>query len=70
MGGKLSQFWKTTDEKESEDKLILPKQLDAEDEIADYASITDTATSCVGIARQSYVNCPTCQGTGRIPGGK
>ncbi|NXP53019.1 T106A protein, partial [Heliornis fulica] len=35
-----------------------------------YASI-ESATSCVpcvGIARQSYVNCPTCQGTGRIPG--
>ncbi|NWQ94652.1 T106A protein, partial [Burhinus bistriatus] len=68
MGGKLSQFWKTTDPKESEDKLILPRQLDAEDEIANYASINDTATSRVGIARQSYVSCPTCQGTGRIPG--
>ncbi|KAM6368500.1 transmembrane protein 106A isoform 2-T2 [Pluvialis apricaria] len=68
MGGKFSQFWRTTDQKESEDKLILPRQLDAEDEIANYASINDTATSCVGIAHQSSVNCPTCQGTGRIPG--
>ncbi|NXN65838.1 T106A protein, partial [Himantopus himantopus] len=67
MGGKLSQFWKTTDRKESEDKHILPRQLGAEDEIANYASINDTGTSCVSIARQSYVNCPTCQGTGRIP---
>ncbi|NWH52464.1 T106A protein, partial [Fregata magnificens] len=57
--------------KESEGKLILPRQLDAEDEITNYASINDSATSCVpcvGIARRSYVNCPTCQGTGRIPG--
>uniref|UniRef100_A0A8C0I7T5 Transmembrane protein 106A n=1 Tax=Bubo bubo TaxID=30461 RepID=A0A8C0I7T5_BUBBB len=53
----------------SEDKLILPRQLDAEDEIRDYASISDSATSCAGTARRSYVNCPTCQGTGRIPGG-
>ncbi|NXI91084.1 T106A protein, partial [Psophia crepitans] len=56
--------------KESEGKLILPRQLDAEDEIASYASINDSATSCapcVGIARRSCVNCPTCQGTGRIP---
>uniref|UniRef100_A0A8C0I7U3 Transmembrane protein 106A n=1 Tax=Bubo bubo TaxID=30461 RepID=A0A8C0I7U3_BUBBB len=68
MGGKLSLFWKTPDQKESEDKLILPRQLDAEDEIRDYASISDSATSCAGTARRSYVNCPTCQGTGRIPG--
>ncbi|NXE07662.1 T106A protein, partial [Lophotis ruficrista] len=67
MGGKLSQFWKTPDQKESEGKLILPRQLDAEDEITNYASINNSATSCVGIARRSYVNCPTCQGTGRIP---
>ncbi|KFO72105.1 Transmembrane protein 106A, partial [Cuculus canorus] len=26
-----------------------------------------SAVSCVGPARQSCVNCPTCQGTGRIP---
>ncbi|XP_076212912.1 transmembrane protein 106A isoform X3 [Aptenodytes patagonicus] len=71
MGGKLSPFWKTPDQKESESKPILPRQLDAEDEIPNYASINDSATSCVpcvGIARRSYVNCPTCQGTGRIPG--
>lgn len=71
MGGKLSLFWKTPDQKESEGKLILPRQLDAEDEITNYASINDSATSCmpyVGIAHRSYVNCPTCQGTGRIPG--
>uniref|UniRef100_A0A8D0FGH4 Transmembrane protein 106A n=1 Tax=Strix occidentalis caurina TaxID=311401 RepID=A0A8D0FGH4_STROC len=68
MGGKLSLFWKTPDQKESEDKLILPRQLDAEAEIRDYASISDSAISCAGTARRSYVNCPTCQGTGRIPG--
>ncbi|XP_010174379.1 transmembrane protein 106A [Antrostomus carolinensis] len=69
MGGKLSLFWKMPDEKESEGKLILPRQLDAEDEIASYASINDSAASyVVGVARRSYVNCPTCQGTGRIPG--
>uniref|UniRef100_A0A6G1R6P5 Transmembrane protein 106B n=1 Tax=Hypotaenidia okinawae TaxID=2861861 RepID=A0A6G1R6P5_9GRUI len=70
MGGKHSQFWKTPNQKESESKLILPRQLDAEDEIASYAS-TESAASCVpcvGIARQSCVSCPTCQGTGRIPG--
>ncbi|KAM9255069.1 transmembrane protein 106A isoform 3-T3 [Cariama cristata] len=70
MGGKLSPLCKTPDQKESEGKLILPRQLDAEDEIANYASINDSATSCVpcvGVARRSYVNCPTCQGTGRIP---
>uniref|UniRef100_A0A8B9Z8X4 Transmembrane protein 106A n=1 Tax=Buteo japonicus TaxID=224669 RepID=A0A8B9Z8X4_9AVES len=56
-----------------EGKLILPRQLDAEGEIANYASINDSATSCapcVGIARRSCVNCPTCQGTGRIPRGR
>ncbi|NXS41157.1 T106A protein, partial [Balaeniceps rex] len=65
-----SPFWKTPDQKESEGKLILPGQLDAEDEITNYASINDSATSClpsVGIAHRGYVNCPTCQGTGRIP---
>uniref|UniRef100_A0A8B9E7I1 Transmembrane protein 106A n=1 Tax=Anser cygnoides TaxID=8845 RepID=A0A8B9E7I1_ANSCY len=72
MGGKLSQFWKTSDQKQSEGKLILPGQLDAEDEIANYASINggDSATPCMpgaGILRRSCVNCPTCQGTGRIP---
>ncbi|NXT94631.1 T106A protein, partial [Anhinga rufa] len=67
MGGKFSLFWKIPDQKESEGKLILPRQLDAEDEITNYASINDSAPSCVGIARRSYVNCPTCQGTGRIP---
>uniref|UniRef100_A0A8B9E4P5 Transmembrane protein 106A n=1 Tax=Anser cygnoides TaxID=8845 RepID=A0A8B9E4P5_ANSCY len=56
----------------SEGKLILPGQLDAEDEIANYASINggDSATPCMpgaGILRRSCVNCPTCQGTGRIP---
>ncbi|KFV47026.1 Transmembrane protein 106A, partial [Tyto alba] len=61
-------FRKTPNQKESEGKLILPSRLDAEDEITNYASINDCATSCVGIAHQSYVNCPTCQGTGRIPG--
>lgn len=70
MGGELSRLWKTPDQKESEDKQILPRQLDAGDEIANYASINDSATSCVGIARQSCVNCPTCRGTGRIPGGR
>uniref|UniRef100_A0A8C3GFH3 Transmembrane protein 106A n=1 Tax=Cairina moschata TaxID=8855 RepID=A0A8C3GFH3_CAIMO len=72
MGGKISQFWKTSDQKESEGKLILPGQLDAEDEIANYASINggDSATPGMlgaGILRRSCVNCPTCQGTGRIP---
>ncbi|NXC73795.1 T106A protein, partial [Anhinga anhinga] len=67
MGGKFSLFWKLPDQKESEGKLILPRQLDAEDEITNYASINDSTTSCVGVARRSYVNCPTCQGTGRIP---
>lgn len=74
MGGKISQFWKTSAQKESEGKLILPGQLDAEDEIANYASINggDSATPGMlgaGILRRSYVNCPTCQGTGRIPRG-
>ncbi|XP_009553744.2 transmembrane protein 106A isoform X2 [Cuculus canorus] len=67
MSGKLSRLWKTLDKKKSEGKLILPRQLDDEDEIASYASINDSAVSCVGPARQSCVNCPTCQGTGRIP---
>ncbi|NWH65106.1 T106A protein, partial [Geococcyx californianus] len=67
MGGKLSQPWKSLSQKETEGKLILPRQLDAADEIANYASINDCAVSCVGTARQSCVNCPTCQGTGRIP---
>ncbi|XP_072741876.1 transmembrane protein 106A isoform X1 [Ciconia boyciana] len=70
MGGKLALFWKTPDQKECEGKLILPRQLDAEDENTNYASINDSATSCVpcvGIAHRSYVNCPTCRGTGRIP---
>ncbi|NXG64319.1 T106A protein, partial [Hemiprocne comata] len=62
-----SPFWKTPDKKESEGKLILPRQPYAEDEISNYASINDSATSCVGIAYRSCVNCPTCQGTGRIP---
>ncbi|NXP04440.1 T106A protein, partial [Thinocorus orbignyianus] len=53
--------------KESEDKLILPRPPDAEDEIANYASINDSA-SCLGIARRSCVSCPTCRGTGRVPG--
>ncbi|NXR01352.1 T106A protein, partial [Sagittarius serpentarius] len=56
--------------KESEGKLILPRQPDAEDEITNYASINDSAMSSapsVGIACRSYVNCPTCQGTARIP---
>ncbi|NXS72984.1 T106A protein, partial [Pandion haliaetus] len=69
MGGKLSLFWKTPDQK-SEGKLILPRQLDAEDKITTYASINDSAMSsapCTGILRRSNVNCPTCQGTGRIP---
>ncbi|NXN28665.1 T106A protein, partial [Nycticryphes semicollaris] len=67
MGGKLSQ-WKTPAQKENEDKLILPKRLDAEDEIARYASINDSVASCPGVARRSCVSCPTCQGTGRVPG--
>ncbi|KAM7081647.1 transmembrane protein 106A isoform 2-T5 [Ciconia maguari] len=70
MGGKLALFWKTSDQKECEGKLILPRQLDAEDENTNYASINDSAASCVpcvGIAHRSYVNCPTCWGTGRIP---
>ncbi|NXX97060.1 T106A protein, partial [Centropus bengalensis] len=58
---------KTPDQKETESKVILPRQLDDEDEIANYASINDSAVSCVGAARQSCVNCPTCRGTGRIP---
>ncbi|NXJ69704.1 T106A protein, partial [Rostratula benghalensis] len=66
MGGKLSQ-WKTPAQKESEDKLLLPKRLDAEDEIARYASINDSIASCPGAARRSCVSCPTCQGTGRVP---
>ncbi|XP_069733026.1 transmembrane protein 106A isoform X1 [Phaenicophaeus curvirostris] len=67
MGGKLSQLWKNLDQKKSEGKLILPRQPDDEDEIANYASINGSAVSCVDTARQSCVNCPTCQGTGRIP---
>ncbi|KFP08963.1 Transmembrane protein 106A, partial [Egretta garzetta] len=54
--------------KENESKQILPRQLDAEDEITNYASINDSAAPCVGIARRGCVTCPTCQGTGRIPG--
>ncbi|XP_021136712.2 transmembrane protein 106A [Columba livia] len=70
MGGSASEFWKIPEQKEREGKRILPKQLDAEDEIAGYASIGDPATSrvpCAGAARRRCVNCPTCQGTGRIP---
>ncbi|XP_010222317.1 PREDICTED: transmembrane protein 106A [Tinamus guttatus] len=67
MGEKLSQFWKASDQKENEGKLILPRPKGAEDEIAGYASINgeDPAVSCAG--SRSCVNCPTCQGTGRIP---
>ncbi|XP_027661587.1 transmembrane protein 106A isoform X2 [Falco rusticolus] len=71
MGGKLSLLWKTPAQKENEGKLILPGQLDAGDEIGSYASINDSALPCgpcEGIARRGCVNCPTCQGTGRIPG--
>ncbi|NXL46441.1 T106A protein, partial [Podilymbus podiceps] len=67
MGGKLSQLWKAADQKESEGKQILPGHLDAEDGITSYASINDSAVSCVHITHRSYVSCPTCQGTGRIP---
>ncbi|NWR78469.1 T106A protein, partial [Centropus unirufus] len=67
MGGKISRLSKTPDQKETESKVILPRQLDDEGEIANYASINDSAVSCVGTARQSCVNCPTCRGTGRIP---
>ncbi|NWW48945.1 T106A protein, partial [Pedionomus torquatus] len=67
MGGKVSR-WKTPAQKESEDKLIFPRLPDAEDEIANYASINDSAASCLGIARRSCVRCPTCRGTGRVPG--
>ncbi|XP_009460195.1 PREDICTED: transmembrane protein 106A [Nipponia nippon] len=70
MGGKLALFWRAPDQKESEGKQILPRQLDAEGEIANYASINASAMSrvpCAGIARRGHVSCPTCQGTGRIP---
>ncbi|NWW93508.1 T106A protein, partial [Rhynochetos jubatus] len=60
-------FWRTPDPKESEGKLILPRPQAAEGEIANYASINDSATPCAGTAHQSCVSCPTCQGTGRIP---
>ncbi|NWX20128.1 T106A protein, partial [Aegotheles bennettii] len=62
-----SPFWKAPDQKESEGKVILPRQPDAGDEIGNYASINSSAASCVGTARQSYTNCLTCRGTGRIP---
>ncbi|NWJ10802.1 T106A protein, partial [Crypturellus undulatus] len=69
MGGKLSQFWKASDQKENEGKLILPRPRAAEGELAGYASINgeDPAASCAGVGSRSCVNCPTCQGTGRIP---
>ncbi|NXE78977.1 T106A protein, partial [Cochlearius cochlearius] len=63
-----SPFWKTPDQKENEGKQILPRQLAAEDEITNYASINNSASPYVGVARRGCVNCPTCQGTGRIPG--
>ncbi|NXX83915.1 T106A protein, partial [Urocolius indicus] len=65
MGGNLSLFSKTPDQKE-----ILPKQSNAEGGISNYAAVDSSAESCVpcvGGAHRSYVNCPTCQGTGRIP---
>ncbi|XP_025910261.1 transmembrane protein 106A isoform X2 [Nothoprocta perdicaria] len=66
---KLSQFWKASARKEGEGKLILPRPKGAEGEIAGYASINgeDPALPCVGTGSRSCVNCPTCQGTGRIP---
>ncbi|NXW95344.1 T106A protein, partial [Alopecoenas beccarii] len=65
-----SEFWKTADQKEREGKRILPKQLDAKDEVASYASIGDSTmsrVSCADVAPRRCINCPTCQGTGRIP---
>ncbi|NWI14096.1 T106A protein, partial [Crypturellus soui] len=64
-----SWFCKASDQKQNEGKLILPRPRGAEGELAGYASINgeDPAASCAAAGSRSCVNCPTCQGTGRIP---
>uniref|UniRef100_A0A8D0GGA1 Transmembrane protein 106A n=1 Tax=Sphenodon punctatus TaxID=8508 RepID=A0A8D0GGA1_SPHPU len=69
----LSWFRKLCSRQEREGELIVPKKPAAGDDVSGYASINggDAASpSCmpyVGIASRGCVNCPTCQGTGRIP---
>ncbi|KYO46474.1 transmembrane protein 106A isoform X1 [Alligator mississippiensis] len=66
MGESLSNLWKGSGQKESEP--VLPKKSIAEDEVSGYGSINATSCApCLGIASRGCVNCPTCQGTGRIP---
>ncbi|XP_067397522.1 transmembrane protein 106A isoform X2 [Emydura macquarii macquarii] len=72
MGETFSQFWKVSDQKESEGKSFLSRKMAGEDEVPNYATINggDSAASCmpcVGTVSRGCVNCPTCQGTGRIP---
>ncbi|KFP26907.1 Transmembrane protein 106A, partial [Colius striatus] len=51
-------------------KEILPRKRNAQNAVTNYASVASCAESrvpCVCVARRSYVNCPTCWGTGKIP---
>ncbi|KAH1174119.1 hypothetical protein KIL84_002263 [Mauremys mutica] len=72
MGETFSQFWKVSDQKERGGKSILRRKSAGEDEVTNYGTINggDSAASCmpcVGTVSRGYINCPTCQGTGRIP---
>ncbi|XP_074835484.1 transmembrane protein 106A isoform X2 [Carettochelys insculpta] len=72
MGETFSQCWKASDQKGRDGKSILRRKSAGEDDATNYGTINggDSTTSCVpcvGTASRSYVNCPTCQGTGRIP---
>ncbi|XP_034611691.1 transmembrane protein 106A [Trachemys scripta elegans] len=72
MGETFSQFWKVSDQKERGGKSILRRKSADEDEVTNYGTINggDSAASCmpcVGTVSRGCINCPTCQGTGRIP---
>ncbi|XP_074915844.1 transmembrane protein 106A isoform X3 [Chelonoidis abingdonii] len=72
MGETFSQFWKVSDQKERGGKSILRRKSAGEDEVTNYGTINggDSAASCmpcVGTVSRGCINCPTCQGTGRIP---
>ncbi|XP_050791073.1 transmembrane protein 106A isoform X1 [Gopherus flavomarginatus] len=72
MGQMFSQFWKVSDQKERGGKSILRRKSADEDEVTNYGTINggDSAASCmpcVGTVSRGCINCPTCQGTGRIP---
>nr|XP_023967133.2 transmembrane protein 106A isoform X3 [Chrysemys picta bellii] len=72
MGETFSRFWKVSDQKERGGKSILRRKSADEDEVTNYGTINggDSAASCmpcVGTVSRGCINCPTCQGTGRIP---